>query len=91
MPHIVPKLPAPQVCWLFLLPTLLVALMDARARRDFALSLPTGALPRAERAWWLGLNLPAPCLVALLGMPSLAMALWRLGALALEAAYASGS
>lgn len=80
--------PPLQGCWLFLLPTLLVALMDARARRDFALSLPTGTLPPAERAWWLALCLPPPCLAVLLGMPPLAMALWRFGALALEAARA---
>lgn len=80
--------PPTQGCWLFLLPVLLTVLMDARARCAFALSLPAGTLPPAERASWLALCLPPPCLAALLGMLPLAMALWRIGALALEAAYA---
>lgn len=75
-----------QVCWLFLLPTVCVALMEARARRSFALRLPSRVLPRGERAWWLGINLPPPCAVVLVVVGPMSLAMWRLGMLALEAA-----
>lgn len=85
-PHACRCTAAVQVCWLFLLPTVCVALMEARARRAFALRLPAGVLPRSEREWWLGVNLPPPCLVALVFLGPLSLAMWRLGLLALEAA-----
>ena len=51
--------------------------VDAKARREFCLALPPGALPSAERSWWAGLACPPVWQLAVLYTPALALAAWR--------------
>ena len=68
-----------QLCWLLVLPCILVLIQDLRARREYAVSLPPGALAVAERAALMGYTAACPPLWQVLGLflPALSMAVWR--------------
>ena len=67
-----------QFCWLLVFPCVLAACGSLAARREFALSLPRGAMPRAERSWWAALAVPPLWQVLLLFMPAFSLAVYRI-------------
>lgn len=66
-----------QFCWLLVFPCVLAVCGGLAARREFALSLPRGALPRAELSWWAALPVPPLWQVVLLLMPAFSLAVFR--------------
>lgn len=69
-----------QFFWLGVLPCLLVAAREANARKEFALALPRGMLPAAERSAWAAAVVPSSWLITLLFMPAVSLLAWRIAA-----------
>ena len=67
-----------QFCWLLVFPCVLALCGCLTARREFALRLPRGAMPREERAWWAALAVPPLWQIMLLFMPAFSLAVYRI-------------
>lgn len=65
-----------QICWLCVLPCLLVWHWHVKARCDFALALPRGTLPRGERLWWASAAGANAWQLPLLLVPAFSQVLW---------------